>query len=135
MTSGIRFDLDALLGGGGTLVLVPLLLLALLFVRGVPAALYLRLLDRRRTLAAALLQATSLPFIVAGAEIGMELGAIDAGTGAALIAAGLLSVVIFPAAALTVLRGAPPMTIDGGPAAEARDRPAVADTPTSRSRG
>ncbi|CAN5548631.1 hypothetical protein BH20ACT21_BH20ACT21_05980 [soil metagenome] len=34
----------------------------------------------RRTLAAALLQATSLPFIVAAAQIGMELGAISQAT-------------------------------------------------------
>ena len=54
---------------------------------------------------AALLQATSLPFIVAATMIGIELGRLDAATGAALIAAGLLSVLVFPLAALTVARG------------------------------
>ena len=43
------------------------------------------------------MQATSLPFIVAGTAIGQELGLITAGSSAALIAAGLLSVLIFPA--------------------------------------
>jgi hypothetical protein len=52
------------------------------------------------------LQATSLPFIVAATAIGMELGAIGSAEGSALIAAGLLSVVIFPAAGLTLLRRA-----------------------------
>jgi hypothetical protein len=37
--------------------------------------------------------------------IGMELGLLDRATGAALIAAGLLSVLAFPLAALTILRG------------------------------
>ena len=55
--------------------------------------------------AAALLQATSLPFIVAASMIGMQLGLLDRATGAALIAAGLLSVLAFPLAALTILRG------------------------------
>ena len=48
---------------------------------------------------AGLLQATSLPFIVAATAIGSELGAIDAAESSALVAAGLLSVLIFPLAA------------------------------------
>jgi len=58
----------------------------------------------RQTAIAGLLQATSLPFIVAATAIGLELGVIDAATSAALIAAGLLSVVIFPATGLALLR-------------------------------
>lgn len=53
---------------------------------------------------AALLQATSLPFIVAATQIGLELGTIDAETGAALVGAGILSVLLFPLGALTLLR-------------------------------
>jgi hypothetical protein len=55
---------------------------------------------------AGLLQATSLPFIVAATQIGEELGKLDQATGAALVAAGLLSVLLFPMAALTLLRAA-----------------------------
>ena len=84
---------------------VPVFLVALLVIRGLPALLYRSDIGARRTKAAALLQATSLPFIVAAAQIGMELGAISRATGAALVAAGLLSVLIFPLVALTVLRG------------------------------
>jgi Kef-type K+ transport system membrane component KefB len=101
VTSGVRFDLGAL---GGSLEMVPLFLLALLLVRGVPALLYTRLLDRRETVVAGLLQATSLPFLVAATAIGHELGLIDAGEAAALIGAGLLSVLAFPAAGLALLR-------------------------------
>lgn len=52
--------------------LEPVFLIALLFVRGVPALLYYRSLGRSATLAAALLQATSLPFLVTAATIGMQ---------------------------------------------------------------
>jgi hypothetical protein len=56
---------------------------------------------------AGLMQATSLPFIVASVAIGQELGLIGAAEGAALIGAGLLSVLIFPAAGLALLRRVP----------------------------
>jgi hypothetical protein len=56
------------------------------------------------------LQATSLTFIVAASQIGTELGLITKATGAALIAAGLLSVLIFPLLALSILRRAQPVS-------------------------
>ena len=104
VTSGIQFDLDALFGSVSTLLRVPLFLVALVAVRGIPAILYRSAVGDRLTVVAGLLQATSLPFIVAASMIGMELGLLDQATGAALIAAGLLSVLIFPLAALTVIR-------------------------------
>jgi Kef-type K+ transport system membrane component KefB len=107
VTSGVRFDLDALVANGSNLAMVPIFLAALLAVRGVPALLYRRVLDGRRTLVAGILQATSLPFIVAATAIGLELGLLDAAESAALIGAGLLSVLIFPVLGLTLLRGAP----------------------------
>jgi Kef-type K+ transport system membrane component KefB len=107
VTSGVRFDLDALVAKASSLATVPVFLLALLVVRGVPALLYRRLLDARRTLVAGILQATSLTFIVAASAIGLELGLLDAAESAALIGAGLLSVLIFPLLGLTLLRGAP----------------------------
>ncbi|MDQ5811209.1 MAG: cation:proton antiporter [Actinomycetota bacterium] len=105
ITSGIQLDVGALLSGGSALTLVPVFLLALLLARGVPAALYRSMVGGRNTLAAALLQATSLPFIVAATGIGMELGILSAAIGAAMVVAGLLSVVLFPLGALTILRG------------------------------
>ncbi len=107
VTSGLRFDLDALFADTSTLVLVPIFLAVLGLVRGLPALLYRRSIGSRDTLVAGLLQATSLPFIVAASMIGIELGTLDRATGAALIAAGLLSVLLFPLLAATVLRGRP----------------------------
>jgi Kef-type K+ transport system membrane component KefB len=105
VVSGIRFDLKALTANPANLRLVPLFLAVLLLVRGLPAWLYRSRVGTRRTVVAGLLQATSLPFIVAAAQIGMELGKLDQATGAALVAAGLLSVLLFPLAALVILRG------------------------------
>jgi Kef-type K+ transport system membrane component KefB len=104
VTSGLKFDLHALFASGSTLARVPIFLVALLAARGLPAVLYRRLVGTRRSIAAGLLQATSLGFFVVAGEIGMELGLISRATGAALIAAGLLSVLVFPLAALVLLR-------------------------------
>jgi Kef-type K+ transport system membrane component KefB len=105
VSSGLRFDLRSLFGSSATLARVPLFLVALLAARGLPALLYRPVVGTRRSVAAGLLQATSLPFIVAATQIGMELGVVTRANGAALVAAGLLSVLLFPVAALTVLRG------------------------------
>ena len=106
VTVGLRFDLDALLEDAANLAMVPIFLAALLVVRGLPALVYRSFVGERRAAVAGVLQATSLPFIVAATAIGMELGALGAAEGSALIAAGLLSVVIFPLAGLTLLRRA-----------------------------
>jgi Kef-type K+ transport system membrane component KefB len=107
VTTGVRYDLDALVASSSTLLMVPLFLLALLVVRGLPALLYRPLVGGREALVAGLLQATSLPFLVAATAIGLELGLIDAADSAALIGAGLLSVVTFPALGLALLRRSP----------------------------
>ncbi|MGH9190812.1 MAG: cation:proton antiporter [Acidimicrobiales bacterium] len=103
VTSGLRFDLDALLGSPSAVLKVPLFLLALLVVRGVPAALYAPEVGHRGAMAAGLLQATSLPFLVTATQIGVALDEIRPETAAALVSAGLLSVVIFPLVALSLL--------------------------------
>jgi Kef-type K+ transport system membrane component KefB len=104
VTSGLRFDLEALFASADTVARVPIFLVALLIVRGLPAFLYRRDLGGRQTVVSGLLQATSLPFIVAATEIGLELDLITQASAAALIAAGLLSVIIFPALSLALLR-------------------------------
>jgi Kef-type K+ transport system membrane component KefB len=111
VASGIQFDLAALFSSPATILRVPLFLVALLLVRGVPALLYRPLVGSRRSVVAGLLQATSLTFIVAATQIGMQLGLITKATGAALIGAGLLSVLIFPLFALTLLRRTKPASL------------------------
>src|SRR4051794_11522482 len=65
VTTGVKYDLGALLASATTVIMVPIFLAALLAVRGLPAVLYRRLLGGRKAAIAGLLQATSLPFIVA----------------------------------------------------------------------
>ena len=104
VASGVRFDLDALFASASAVAMIPIFLVALLAVRGIPALAYRGTIDRRHVIVAGLLQATSLPFIVAATAIGLEIGAITAASAAALLAAGLLSVLIFPLLGLTILR-------------------------------
>jgi Kef-type K+ transport system membrane component KefB len=105
VASGITFNLPALFASASTIALVPIFLAALLLVRGLPALLYRPIIGGRRAVAAALLQATSLPFIVVASQIGLDLGLLRQATGAAMVTAGLFSVLAFPLGALTLLRG------------------------------
>ncbi|HEU5438705.1 MAG TPA: cation:proton antiporter [Ktedonobacterales bacterium] len=103
VTSGVQFDLRDLVTSPSALTRVPLFLLALLVIRGAPALLYRWQVGMRRAVVAGLLQAISLPFIVAAVQIGLALGLLTQTTGAALVAAGLLSVVIFPISASALM--------------------------------
>jgi Kef-type K+ transport system membrane component KefB len=103
VTSGLTLDLGGLLEHPRALAAVPAFLLALLVVRGLPALAFRAELDRRELVAVGLLQATSLPFLLAASEIGRQMHLLDPAVAAALVAAGLVSVLAFPAAALTLL--------------------------------
>lgn len=103
VSTGTAIDVQALVVRPAELVKVPLFVLALLLVRGVPAALYRPLLPRPRSVASAgLLQATSISIPVVVGSIGVDLGLLRTGTYAALVAAGLISVVVFPALAVAL---------------------------------
>jgi len=67
-----------------------------------------------------LLQATSLPFMTA-TRIGVATSLLSPVTAAGLVTAGLLSVLVFPAGALALLRGRPD--------ADAVDAPSAIDAP------
>jgi Kef-type K+ transport system membrane component KefB len=110
VSSGLRFDLSALFASGSTVARVPLFLLAILLARGVPVLVYVRTVGLSRSLIAGILQATTLPFIVAATQIGLQLGVVSRASAAGLVAAGLLSVVIFPALGLVLLRRDDPET-------------------------
>jgi Kef-type K+ transport system membrane component KefB len=113
VTSGLRFDLHALFADPSTLARVPIFLVALMLVRGLPALVYRGTLARTQVLAVGLFQATSLSFIVAATQIGLELHLITSATAAALVGAGLLSAVLFPPIGLTLLGANPEETPTG----------------------
>jgi Kef-type K+ transport system membrane component KefB len=99
VSTGVAFQLKGLEKHPAALAEVPLFLLALLVVRGVPALLYARAVGRRRAAAGGLLQATTLTFVIVATVIGQQTGKLSSATSAALVAAGLLSAALFPAAA------------------------------------
>jgi Kef-type K+ transport system membrane component KefB len=103
VSSGVGLDLRGLFEHPSALIRVPVFLVALLVVRGVPAMLFVRSLGRRGATAVGLLQATSLPFLVTVAQIGTATGRLSGTNAAALVCAGLLSVLIFPAVSLGLL--------------------------------
>lgn len=89
------------------LALVPLVLLVLLIVRGVPSVLAAPEGATPKTkVATALLGATGLPIIVAVTSIGIDEKLISSGVGAVLEGAGMLSVLLCPLIGMT-LRGDP----------------------------
>src|SRR6266576_4203167 len=96
VVTGLRFELNALFANATNLARVPIFLAALLVVRGLPALFYKSVTTRTQTVAAALLQATSLSFLVVAGQIGVQLDLLRPAVYAALVAAGLLSVLLFP---------------------------------------
>ncbi|WP_353810124.1 cation:proton antiporter [Agromyces sp. SYSU T00194] len=103
--TGVTFDVEALLSSPRSLALLPVFLLALLLLRGLPSLLSLprgsNWLDRG---AMALYGATGLPIIVAVTAIGVDQGDLGTDVAAALVGAGMLSVLIFPLVALALRR-------------------------------
>ena len=108
ITTGVQFDARALVSNPTAIAGIPLFLAALLAVRGVPALAYARRFGKRRAGVAGLMQATSLTFVIVATQIGTASGQISQTTGAALLAAGLLSAALFPAAALKLLSAEAP---------------------------
>jgi len=111
INTGVTFDLDALLSSSQALLLLPVFLILLVLVRGLPGLLSVPInavpADKR---AIVLFCATGLPIIVAVTNIVLSTGDLAAGTASALVGAGMLSVLLFPLLALGQHRKAP----DGG---------------------
>ncbi|MEP6954496.1 MAG: cation:proton antiporter, partial [Solirubrobacteraceae bacterium] len=73
VTTGVKYDLDALTGDMSTFLHVRVFLAALVVVRGLPALVYRRIIARELVPVAVLMQATSLPFIVAATQVSLAL--------------------------------------------------------------
>jgi Kef-type K+ transport system membrane component KefB len=110
--TGVTFDLQALLDSTTALLLLPVFLVLLVLVRGLPGLLSAPAgsvgADKRATV---LFSATGLPIIVAVTGIGVEAGYLEPGIASALVGAGMLSVLLFPLLALGQHRRA----VDGAP--------------------
>ncbi|GAA1443640.1 cation:proton antiporter [Leifsonia poae] len=111
INTGIGFDLPALLGDPHALLLLPIFVVLLLIVRGIPGSFAAprgaTFADRS---ALTLFSATGLPIIVAVTNIALDEHALSKGTATALVGAGMLSVLLFPIIALTLRK----RSSDGG---------------------
>ena len=112
IVTGMEYDLDGLLTAEG-LALGALFLLLLLVTRGTAALLSYRELGARRTASLALFSATGLPLIVAVIEVGEERGNIDSDVAAALVGAGMMSVLLYPLLGLLIARSPRPKDAPG----------------------
>jgi Kef-type K+ transport system membrane component KefB len=102
VASGMSLDLASIARSPGRVLVFFLLLL---LVRGVPAlVIYRRSLARRERFEMMLLSATSLPLLVALSQIGLANGTMLPENSAALVGAGVLSVLVYPAVALAIRR-------------------------------
>ena len=100
--SGMGLDLPAIAEAPLRLALFFALLLA---VRALPVLLVHRVvLDRRERVQAALVSATALPVLVALAEIGLRNGTMLPENAAALVGAGVLTVLLLPALVISLRR-------------------------------
>jgi Kef-type K+ transport system membrane component KefB len=123
ISSGMNIDLKAIGQDPGRLVL---LLAMLLVVRGLPSLLvYRRALPARQRVEMTFITATSLPLLIALAEIGQQDGVMIPATAAALVGAGVLSVLIYPLVAVGLHRGAALTPADVGLAPETATAPAA----------
>jgi Kef-type K+ transport system membrane component KefB len=104
VSSGMGLDIDSIADAPARLLGFFVLLLA---VRGLPSLfLYRRDLVMRQRLQMMLLTATALPLLVALAAIGLDTGHMLPENAAALVGAGVLSVIVFPGLAVTLKRTA-----------------------------
>ena len=103
VSTGINLDVSLLFDSVEVLLLVPIFLVSLLVVRGLPVLLYRRLMTQRERAGTAFFQATSLSLLIASAPAGLAAHAITERGSTALIAAGMLSVIVYPAIGKVIL--------------------------------
>jgi Kef-type K+ transport system membrane component KefB len=106
ISSGMTIDLKSIAQDPLRMLLFLALLLG---VRGLPSLLvYRRTLPVRQRAQMTFITATSLPLLIALADIGQQDGVMLPATAAALVGAGVLSVLIFPLVAVGLQRGTSP---------------------------
>ena len=128
ITSGMTLDVNAVLKDPLRLLLFFGLLLV---VRGLPSLLvYRREFGVRRRVEMTFITATTMPLLIALAEIGLRDGVMLPATAAALIGAGVLSVLVYPLIAVTLHRSAPLTPADVGLTASAPATGSAADIAT-----
>lgn len=103
--SGMTLDLSALVHNANHVLLIPVFLALFLLVRGAPAILYRKELTKKELLPLALYSGTALPLVVAITNVAIATAGMNRDIATAMVGAGVLSVLIFPAAAQALLAG------------------------------
>jgi len=97
VVSGMNFDLNSLIASPTAALRVPLFALVFLVVRGVPSLLLpRRQLPFSQRIPLAFFSATALPLVVVITGIGVSSGRMRPENAAALVGAGMLSVMLYP---------------------------------------
>jgi Kef-type K+ transport system membrane component KefB len=129
ISSGMTLDLNAIARDPLRLLLF---FVMLLIARGLPSLLvYRRVLSARQRVEMTFITATTLPLLIALADIGQQDGVMLPSTSAALVGAGVLSVLIYPLIAVGLHRSAPltPADAETSGAATAAGARSVTDNP------
>ena len=93
---GVKFDLAALMASEGTLLMVPILILAAYAVKLLPTLVLRFGFNWRETMASGVLLSARLSFIVAVAQIGLEMGVINEAIDAAIILVAVVTCTVSP---------------------------------------
>lgn len=113
VTSGMTLDIQSIVKNPLRLVVFFVLLLV---VRGLPSLLvYRNVLPVRQRAEMTFITATTMPLLIALAEIGLSDGVMIPANAAAMVGAGVLSVLVFPSIAAALAGRDRPAS---GPAAE-----------------
>jgi Kef-type K+ transport system membrane component KefB len=96
ITSGVEFDLPAVVTSPATVARLILFCGGFLFIRFVPVFLYKHVLPERDLLPLALFSATTLPLVVAVTYLGVRTGDMLPENASALVGAAVIAVAVFP---------------------------------------
>ncbi|MFI6598107.1 cation:proton antiporter [Nonomuraea sp. NPDC050536] len=109
VVSGVKLDITAMLSSPRSLLLIPVFLVLFLVVRGAPTLLLHRRdpdLRRGEPSALALFASAALPLVVVITSVGVQKGVLAPAEAAAMVTAGVFSVMIYPLVALRLYRSA-----------------------------
>jgi Kef-type K+ transport system membrane component KefB len=100
ITTGVEFDLPALVTSPANLVRLILFCAGFLLIRVLPVLLYKRAVPERDLLPLALFSSTTLPLVVAMTYLGVRTGDMAPENASALVGAAVISVTVFPTLAI-----------------------------------
>lgn len=136
ITSGMKFDIEALISSPTGLLKLPLFVGLFLLVRGAPALLLYRgVLDGRDRLALAFYSSTELPLVVAITTVAIDTGHMRASTAAALVGGAVISTLVFPMVGMRLRGGRTAESADEEPDAAAGGPPGRPPRADAQARG